>query len=88
MDDINTILSANFGTMMSYGILSKKSELNIAFPIELLSRLNDIKKIRTSLELNTPNASTNLPEVISIPEKAFFKLKIQSSFELENHLGE
>jgi hypothetical protein len=88
IDDINTIQSANYGSLNSLAILSQKSELTIALPQELVEKLNDVKKIRTSLELNTPNATTNLPEVISIPEKAFFKIKIQSSFKLENHIGE
>lgn len=88
INDINTIFSANSGTMTSFGILSRKSELTIPFPVELLDRLGEIKKIHTSMELNTPNPFSNVNEVISIPEKAFFKLKIQSSFKLENHIGQ
>ena len=85
--NLQQIPSGNYGATTSLGIPSQKSQLTVPFPEELLLRLNDIKKIRVSLTLNTPDAMGNT-QVVSIPEKAFFLVKIQTNFKLENHLGE
>lgn len=88
ISELSKIQSALYGTMSGLGILSRKSELNVPFPEELLLRLNEIKKVRVVLSLNTPNPATGTTQVVSIPEKAFFLIKIQTNFKLENHLGE
>lgn len=80
------IKSAVYGTLNAFGILSSKSNLEIVFPESLLSRLNEIKKMSASIKLNTPNAQTNQSEQISIPEHAFCKIKVQTSFNLENRI--
>ncbi len=79
--------SSVYGAINSLGIISSKTNLDINFPAELLLKLNEIKKIKTSIKLNSPNVNTNLVEQVLIPEKAFLKVKLQASFNLENHLG-
>lgn len=85
---LNKVQSAVYGTLNSLDILSQKSELTVPFPEEMLLRLNEIKKVRVALTLNTPNPATGSTQVVSIPENAFFLIKIQANFKLENHLGE
>jgi hypothetical protein len=84
--DIEKVNSSVFGNMNSYGILSSKSELNVNLNESILLKLNEIKKIYASVKLNTPNAVSSLSEQVSIPEKSFFKLKVQASLKLENRI--
>ncbi|MCE3295096.1 MAG: hypothetical protein K0R65_810 [Crocinitomicaceae bacterium] len=88
ISNVEKIQSAAYGLTNSLGILSKKSELTVPFPEDLLLRLNDIKQIRAVLKLNTPDPVTGDSQQVSIPEKAFFYIRVQTNFKLENHLGE
>ncbi|MGV3631549.1 MAG: hypothetical protein ACO1O6_10085 [Bacteroidota bacterium] len=86
--DLQKIQSAAYGVANSLGTLTQKSELIVPFPEELLLRLNEIKQVRVVLTLNTPDPGTGDIQKVSIPEKAFFYIRINTNFKLENHLGE
>ncbi len=86
ISDINKINSSVFGSMTSLGILSNKTELNVMLDEAILLKLNEIKYIFAQVKLNSPNAISNLSEQVSIPEKAFFRMKVQAAFNLENRI--
>jgi hypothetical protein len=86
IDDLEKVKSSVFGSMTSFGILSNKSEINVNLDESILLKLNEIKYIFASVKLNSPNAISLMNEQIEIPEKAFFKLKAQASFNLENRI--
>lgn len=88
IEGLDKIPSSTFGTLTSLNIFSSKSQLVVPFPEELLLRSGEIKKIRVLLRLNTPNPVSGNTEMVSIPEKAFFKIVMQASFKLENRIGE
>jgi hypothetical protein len=81
------IPSSVFGEMTSFGILASKKDLDIALNEALFDQLNEVKKLAVKVKLNTPNLLTNFSEQVLISEKAFLKIKIQASFNLENRIG-
>ncbi|MES2589766.1 MAG: hypothetical protein V4622_12365 [Bacteroidota bacterium] len=88
IDDIQKIQSSVYGNLNTFGILSSKSNLDIPFPLEYIEKLTQVANIQASIKLNSPNEITNVNEQVLIPEKAFLKLKLQTSFKLNNKIGE
>lgn len=60
------------------------SEIHFVIPETLLDVIGDVKKIVVETSFNSPNATTNLNEQVSIPYGAFLGVKLKSKFITEN----
>lgn len=60
------------------------SEIHFVFPEGLVEVIDDVRKIVVETSFNTPNATTNVNEQVSIPYGAFLGIKLKSKFITEN----
>lgn len=87
-DELDPIQSSVYGQLNKLGLLSTKTNLDIALGADVIQKLDQIKKMYVVITFNTPNAATGLSEMVSIPENAFFGIKAQSSFTLQQIIQE
>lgn len=78
------IESSLFGTPIGNGIYLNKSSLNFVLNEEIISHIEDIKKVVAIVVFNSPDANSNSNSKQSIPANSYLGLKIKAAFELIN----
>ena len=87
---IETIIGSDLIPSSVYGALTagqlQKSDETIYFDLNknTLSKINTIKRVVVKVVLNTPDAATNVSNLVLIPEGAFMAIKLGTAFKLEN----
>jgi hypothetical protein len=77
------IKSSKFGSVDPLDNLQKmNSEVSFVLTEAMILDLDLIKKVAVQVELNTPNPSSGLNEMMSIPAGAFMAVKLKARFKL------
>lgn len=76
------IQSANYGAIDPVdGLRKKLSILEFVFPESLINSLDQIKKLKVEVQLNTPNPINGVNQTVAIPYGAFVGVKIKTAFQ-------
>jgi hypothetical protein len=72
------------GTTFTNGMQTCLSEIHFVLPKSVLEKLENVKKVAIKSVFDTPNATTNTSEQVSIPVGAYLGFKLKGAFKLEN----
>jgi hypothetical protein len=78
------IESSLYGTENSQGLKVKESNVDFVLSNELVKKMNSVKKIVVKTIFDTPNPTMSENDFVYIPEGAFMKVLLKSSFQVEN----
>lgn len=84
----NEVKSSVYGTSYSSsGLQTSSSTIHFVLSSEIISHLDQFKKIAVTTVFFTPNGTSNSIEKMSIPVDAFLGIKLKGKFEVENQYG-
>lgn len=83
IDGTQKIESSLYGVLNSHGVLHKKSSVEVPLNVQVVDKINTIKSIVVEAVFDTPDPSSSLNQMVSIPADAYFGIKAKAKFQLK-----